>query len=49
MTTMVNLPLDFDGVVKALLKTPPPQAGDPSTPKQKPKKKKAAPRKRKRT
>lgn len=38
----VRLPADFRAVVGALLKTPPPPAGDPSTRKQEPKKAKAA-------
>jgi GNAT superfamily N-acetyltransferase len=39
--TSVRLPADFEATIKALLKTPPPPAGDPSTRKQKPKKKPA--------
>jgi len=46
--SLVRLPADFTATVKALLGTPPPPVGDPSTRKQKPQKKKAAPRKRKR-
>jgi hypothetical protein len=34
----LKLPKDFEATIKALLKTPPPPAGDPSTRKQKPKK-----------
>jgi hypothetical protein len=44
--TTLKLPGDFRGVVKALVKTPPPPAGDPSTRKQKPKKKPAKKAKR---
>jgi hypothetical protein len=36
--TTVHLPQDFTATVKALLQTPSPPAGDPSTRKQKPKK-----------
>jgi len=38
MADRVRLPKDFEATVKALLQTPPPPVGDPSTRKQKPKK-----------
>jgi hypothetical protein len=39
MTQKLKLPPDFLKNVDALLKTPPPPAGDPSTRKQRPKRK----------
>jgi len=35
--TTVRLPSDFEATLGALIRTPPPPAGDPSTRKQKPK------------
>jgi hypothetical protein len=45
VTKKLQLPPDFAKTLNALLRTPPPPAGDPSTRKQKPKTKRPAKRK----